>query len=126
MMRRRKIILYGPKCQGKWTCAQAGQAEFSGVCQTGMDLFNALRLEAKAGRTAEGLAVENVFLDKCRNDKGICAPTFEQEKARRRRGGRGGRAVAVAPVMNAAPVQERFDEQMLGTFSNCRKVPPLH
>jgi len=70
------IVLCGPKCQGKWTCAQAGQAEFSGICQAGMDRFNQLRLEAGAGRTAQGLAVENVFLDKHRNDKGICAPHF--------------------------------------------------
>jgi len=66
--------------------------------------------QLKAGCTAQGLAVENVFLDKYRNAKGIRAPTFEQEKARRNRRGRGGRAVAVAPVMNAVAVQERFDE----------------
>jgi len=104
-----KNFLYGPKCQGKWTCAQAGQAEFSGICQTGMDRFNELRLEARAGRTAQGLAVENVFLDKHRNDKGIRAPTFEQEKARKRSRG-GGRQVAAAPVMNAEAVQGQFDE----------------
>jgi len=32
-----KIILCGPKYVGKWTCAQAGQAEFSGISQPGMD-----------------------------------------------------------------------------------------
>jgi len=83
------IILCGPKYQGKWTCAQAGQAEFSGIYQAGMDRFNQLCLEAGAGRTAQGLAVENVFLDKHRNDKRIRAPTFEEEKARRRRRGGG-------------------------------------
>ena len=48
-----KIILCGPKFQGKWTCAQAGQAGFLGICQAGMDRFNQLCLEAKAGHTAE-------------------------------------------------------------------------
>jgi len=75
-----------------------------------MDHFNQLHLEAKAGRTSQGLAVENVFLHKHRNDKGILAPTFEQEKARKNRHGRAGRAVAAAPVMDAAAVWKRFDE----------------
>jgi len=100
-----KIILYGPKCMGKWTCAQVGQAEFSGISQPGMDRFNELRVEARAGRTAQGLKVETLFLNKYRDDKDICAPTFEQEKARRRRRG-GGRQVAAAPVMNAEAVQQ--------------------
>jgi len=73
-----------------------------------MDRFNELRVEA--GRTAQGLAVENVFLDKYRNDKGIRAPTFEQEKARKNRRNRGGRPVAAAPVMDAEAVQGQFDE----------------
>ena len=104
-----KIILYGPKYMGKWTCAQAGQAEFSGISQPGMDRFNALRDLAKTGRTPQGLAVENLFLTKCRDDKGIRAPTLEEEVARRRRRG-AARQVAVAPVMNAETVQQRFDE----------------
>jgi len=111
-----KIILYGPLYQGKWTCAQAGQAEFLGICQAGIDRFNALRLEAGAGRTPQGLAVENLFLTKHWDDKGIRAPTFNEEVARRRRrGGGAGRQVAAAPVMNAEAVQQRFDEKMLGT-----------
>jgi len=76
-----KIVPNGPKCQGKWTCAQAGQAEFSGICQAGMDCFNELGLEARAGRTAQGLALENFFLTKCWRDEGIHAPTLEQEIA---------------------------------------------
>ena len=78
------------------------------TCQT-TNLGNKLCLEARAGRTAQGLAVEKVFLTKCRDDKGIRAPTFEQEKARRCRRG-GGRQVAVAPVMDVAAVHGRFDE----------------
>jgi len=105
-----KIILYGPLCQGKWTCAQAGQAEFSGICQAGIDRFNELHLEAGAGRTPQGLAVENLFLTKHRDNKGIRAPTFNEEVARRCRRGGAGRQVAVAPVMNAEAVQQRFDE----------------
>jgi len=61
------------------------------------------------------LAVENLFLNKSRDDKGIRAPTFEQEKAHRCRRP-GGRQVAAAPVMNAEAVQQQFDEQMLGTW----------
>lgn len=104
-----KIILYGPKYQGKWTCVQAGQAEFSGICQAGMDRFNELHDVAGAGRTPQGLAVENLFLTKYRDDKGIRAPTLDEEVARRRRHG-AGRQVAVTPVMNAETVQRRFDE----------------
>jgi len=110
-----KIILCGPLCQGKWTRAQAGQAEFSDICQAGIDRFNELRLEARAGCTPQGLAVENLFLTKCRDDKGIHAPTLDQDAARRRRRP-GARQVAVAPVMNAEAVQQQFDEQMLGTW----------
>jgi len=94
---------------GKWTCAQAGQAEFSGISQPGIDRFNVLHDEAKAGCTAEGLKVETLFLNKCRDDKGILAPTLDEEVARRRRCG-ATRQVAVAPVMNAETVQQRFDE----------------
>ena len=104
-----KIILCGPKCQGKWTCAQAGQAEFSGISQPGIDRFNELRDVANSGCTPPGLRVETLFLNKHRDDKGIRAPTLEEEVARRRRRG-GGRPVAVAPVMNAEAVQQRFDE----------------
>jgi len=110
-----KLILYGPKYMGKWTCAQAGQAEFLGISQPGMDRFNELRDVAKAGRRVEGLKVETLFLNKYRDDKGIRAPTAEEEKARRRRRG-AGRQVAAAPVMNAEAVQQRFDEEMLGTW----------
>ena len=105
-----RIILYGPKYMGKWTCAQAGQAEFSGISQPGMDRFNALRDLAKTGRTPEGLKVETLFLNKYRDDKGIRAPTLEEEVARRRRRGGAARQVAVALVMNAETVQQRFDE----------------
>jgi len=80
-----------------------------GITQPGIDRFNQLCAEAKAGRTSQGLVVENLFLDKHCLDKGIQDPTFEEEKARRRRRG-GGRAVAVAPVMDAAAVQGRFDD----------------
>ena len=76
----------------------SGRAEFLGISQPGMDRFNKLRVEARAGRTSQGLKVENLFLTKCRDNKGIRAPTFEQEKARRRRRG-GRRQVAVAPVI---------------------------
>ena len=94
---------------GKWTCAQAGQAEFSGISQPGMDRFIKLCDLAKTGRTPQGLAVENLFLTKYRDDKGIRAPTLEEEVARRRRRG-ATRQVAVAPVMNAEAVQQQFDE----------------
>jgi len=104
-----KNILYGPKYQGKWTCAQAGQEEFSDIVQPSIDRFNQLCVESKAGRIAKGLVVENLFLDKYRKDKGIQAPTFEEETARRRHRGRG-RAVAAAPVMDAEAVQAQFDE----------------
>jgi len=103
-----KIILCGPEHVGKSTCAQAGQAEFSGISQPGMDRFNELRVEARAQHTAQGLKVETL-LNKHGDDKGIHAPTFEQEKARRRCPG-GGRQVAAAPVMNAEAVQQQFDE----------------
>jgi len=73
--------------------------------RTGLhDRFNQLRLEAKAGRTAQGLVVEKLFLAKHRADKGIQARTFEEERAHRRGRGGGGRAVAVAPAMDAAAV----------------------
>jgi len=52
--------------------------------------FNQLCLEAKAGRRAQGLVVEKLFLDKCGADKGIHAPTFEEERACRRHRGGGG------------------------------------
>jgi len=48
-------------------------------------------------------------LNKHGDNKGIRAPTFEQEKARGRRRG-AGRQVAAAPVMNAEAVQQQFDE----------------
>jgi len=106
-----KIILHRPLCQGKWTCAQAGQAEFSGISQPGIDRFNELRVEAGHGHTPQGMAVEILFLTKHRDNKGIRAPTFDKEAAcRRRRGGGAGRQVAAAPVMNAEAVQQRFDE----------------
>ena len=89
-----KNILYGPLCSGQWTLAQAGQAEFLGIEQPGIDRFNQLCLEAKAGRTVQGLVVEKLFLDKCHLDKGILAPTFEGETAPRHRHGGGGCAVA--------------------------------
>jgi len=105
-----KIILYGPKHQGKWTCPQAGKAEFSGICPQGTERFEQLRVEAKAGRTPQGLKIEQIFLAKCRADKGILAPTQEEERARRNRSGGGARQVAVAPVMDAVAVQGRFDD----------------
>ena len=105
-----KIILYGPKYQGRWTCPQAGQAEFSGICPLGMERFEQLRVDAKSGRTPQGLKIEQVFLAKYRDDKGILAPTQDEEKARRNRRGGGARQVAVAPVMDAAAVKARFDE----------------
>jgi len=92
---------------GKWTLPQAEQTEFVGIKEAGINHFNQLCLEAKAGRTAHGLAVEKLFLDKHRADRGIQAPTFKQEKARRHcRGGQ--RAVAVAPPIDAEAVQGRF------------------
>jgi len=100
-----RIILCGPLHSGEWTLAQAGQAEFSGIEQPGINRFNQLCLEAKAGHTAQGLAVERLFLAKHWEDKGIQAPTCEEEIARICRHGGGGRAVAVAPVMDDAAVQ---------------------
>ena len=104
------IVLYGLLCSGKWTLAQAGQAEFLGIEQAGIDRFNQLCLEAKAGCTAQGFEVEKLFLAKHQADKGIQAPTFEEETAHRRRHGGGRRAVAVAPAMDAVAVQVLFDD----------------
>ena len=75
-----------------------------------MKRFAELRVEAKSGRTPQGLKVEQVFLAKCRDDKGILAPTQDEEKARRNRRGGGARQVAVAPAMDAAAVKAQFDE----------------
>jgi len=55
-----KIILCGPKCQGQWTCTQASQAEFLGISQPGIDRFDQLHVEAKAGHTAQGLEVQRI------------------------------------------------------------------
>ena len=76
------IVLYGPRFTGRWTLPQAGQAEFAGIDQDGLDRYKVLRAAAKAGRTPQGLAIEKVFLAKHRSDKGIEAPTAEEEKAR--------------------------------------------
>jgi len=104
MRRKKKLSSTGPNIR-------ANGPEFSGISQPGMDRFNELRDVAKTGRTPQGLAVENLFLTKYRDDKGtgIRAPTLDKEVARRRRRG-AGRQVAVAPVMNAEAVQQRFDE----------------
>jgi len=105
------LLLYGPKFQGKWTCPQAGQAEFSGISEEGITRYNQLCVLAKSGRTPQGLAVEKAFLAKYREDKNIVAPTFEEETARRNRNRRGqARPVAAAPAMDAAAVQGRFDD----------------
>jgi len=105
------LLLFGPKHQGKWTCPQAGQAEFLGISEAGIDRYNELRDLAKLGRTAQGLAVEKAFLAKYRADKNIEAPTMEEETARRNRNRRGqARNVAVAPAMDVAAVQGRFDD----------------
>jgi len=111
-----KIVLCGPKCQDKRTCPQAGQAEFSGICPQGMERFDQLCVDAKLGRTPQGLKIEQIFLAKCRADKGILAPTQDEERARRNRRGGGACQVAVPPVMDTAAVKARFDEQMLGTW----------
>ena len=75
-----------------------------------MEPFEQLRVDAKSGRTPQGLKIEQVFLAKYRADKGILAPTQDEERARRNRRGGAGRQVAVAPVMDAAAVKARFDE----------------
>ena len=76
-----------------------------------MARFAQLRVAAKSGRTPQGLKIEQVFLATYWADKGILAPTQDEERARRnRRGGGGGRQVAVAPVMDTAAVEARFDE----------------
>ena len=105
-----KIFLYGPKYQGRWTCPQVGQAQFSGICKAGMARFAQLCVDAKSGRTPQGLKIEQVFLAKYRADKGILAPTQDEERARRNRRGGAARQVAVAPVMDAVAVQGRFDD----------------
>ena len=75
-----------------------------------MARFAKLRVDAKSGRTPQGLKIEQVFLAKCRADKGILAPTQDEERARRNRRGGAARQVAVAPVMDTAAVKARFDE----------------
>ena len=75
-----------------------------------MTRFEQLRVAAKSGRTPQGLKIEQVFLAKYRADKGILAPTQDEERARRNRRGGGARQVAVAPVMDTAAVKARFDE----------------
>jgi len=105
------LLLFGPKFQGKWTCPQAGQAEFSGISEAGIARYNELRVLAKSGRTPQGLAVEKAFLARCRADKNIEGLTFDEETARRNRNRRGqARNVAVAPAMDAEAVQEQFDD----------------
>lgn len=104
-----QIILYGPKYVGLWTCPQQGQAEYAGVSDEGLAKFNTLRAAAKAGRTAAGLAVEKAFLTKIRADKRITAPTYEQERASKRRKRNKGPVQAAAP-MDAAQVEAQFDE----------------
>ena len=104
------IVLHGPLCSGRWNLPQDGQAEIWGIVQPGIDCFHQLGLEAKAGHTAQGLVVEKPFLEKHQADKGIQDPTLDEERARRCRRGGGGRAVAVAPVMDATAVQGHFDD----------------
>ena len=75
-----------------------------------MARFEQLRVAAKSGRTPQGLKIEQVFLAKYRADKGILAPTQDEERARKNRRGGAGRQVAVAPPMDTAAVKARFDE----------------
>ena len=93
---------------GKWTLPQAGQAQFAGITQEGINRFDTLRGLVRQGRNAQGLAVEKAFLRKIRADKGILADTYEEERARKRR--RNTRPVAVAPPMEVADVEATFDE----------------
>ena len=75
-----------------------------------MARFAQLRVAAKSGRTPQGLKIEQVFLAKYRDDKGILAPTQDEEKARKNHRGGGARQVAVAPAMDTAAVKAQFDE----------------
>ena len=75
-----------------------------------MARFEQLRVDAKSGRTPQGLKIEQVFLAKYRADKGILAPTQDEERARKNRRGGGARQVAVAPAMDTAAVKAQFDE----------------
>ena len=103
------ITLYGPKYQGKWTQVQAGQSAFAGINRDGIDKWARLRQGAKLGRSPAKLPIEEAFLKRLRANKNIVGATAKEEATRRRSRG-GNRPVLVAPAMDAAAVEEEFDE----------------
>lgn len=105
----KKIYLYGPKFNGKWTRADAGQAKFLGVSKPGMKAYLDLMAQAEAGRHPSKLPIEQAVLDAVRLELDIQGSTYEEERARKRR--RTNRPVQAQPRMAEAQALAMFQDE---------------
>jgi len=104
----KKIYLYGPLYNGKWTRADAGQSKFLGVEPPGMKAYLALMAKAEQGRDPSKLPLEKAVLDAVRLELDIQGETFEQERNRKRR--RTNRPVQEQPRMGEAQALAHFQD----------------
>ena len=81
-------MFYGPKYQGIYTIANAGQSKISGINEAGSKKFDALTAMARQGRGAANIdrcrAIEQAILVQLRNDNGMDGRTLDDSNRRKR------------------------------------------
>jgi len=105
----KKIYLYGPLYNGKWTRVDAGQSKFLGVEKADMKTYVALMAKADQGRNSSELPLEKAVLDAVRLELDIQGETYEQEWARKRR--RTNRPVQEQPHMGEEQALAHFQDE---------------
>jgi len=105
----KKIYLFGPLHDGKWTRSDLGQAKFLGVSGPGMEACLTLQARAKTGRNSTKLPIEKAVLDAVRLELDIQGATYELERARKR--SRTDRPVVEKPSMSKEDALAMFEEE---------------
>jgi len=105
----KKIYIYGPLHNGKWTRADAAQSKFWGVELPGMKAHLTLTVKAVQGRDPSKLPLEKAVLKAVRLELDIQGETYEEERARKRK--RSNRPVQEQPQMGEEQALAHFQDE---------------
>ena len=82
------LVFYGPKYQGIYTIANAGQSKISGINEAGSKKFDALTAMARQGHSAGNIdrchAIEQAILRQLHDDNGMDGRTLDDSNRRKR------------------------------------------
>jgi len=108
----KKIYIYGPLYNGKWTRTDAGQNKYLGVEPEGMQAYMVLMAKAIQGRDPSKLPLEQAVLKAVRLELDIQGETHEEERSRKRK--RSNRPVQEQPRMGEEQALAHFQDEGSG------------